>query len=151
MGNINNDIKQTKFDNEQHKAIVNIIYTSNWINILLLRKFRPLGITPQQYNILRILRGQNGKPASIKLIIDRMLDKMSNASRLVDKLYDLGCVNRTMNSVDRRQVDVVINATGLKLLKDAEKVMKSVEKEYFGDLKDSEASALSNALDKLRK
>lgn len=83
---IEDAIKQSKFKNEYEKLVVNILYTAGWIELEISRIFKEYGITIQQYNILRILRGQYPKPATINMLIDRMIDKMSNASRLVDKL-----------------------------------------------------------------
>ena len=78
------EITQKKFDNEYHKAAVNILFTYSWLNLKNSKFFREFGISPQQFNILRILRGQYPGPATVNLLIERMLDKMSNASRLVD-------------------------------------------------------------------
>ena len=80
------EINQKKFRNETHKLGVNIIYTFNWLNNIQSEFFKSSGITSQQFNVLRILRGQNPNPASVKLIRERMLDKMSDASRIVEKL-----------------------------------------------------------------
>ena len=80
------ELKQTTFKNEFHKSIINIVYTSGWLSTILTQRLKPYDISIQQFNILRILRGQHPKPATIQLIQERMLDKMSNASRLVEKL-----------------------------------------------------------------
>jgi hypothetical protein len=84
---IEKEIKQTvKFSSEYHKMAVNLLYTASWIDIQHTRLLKPFGLTPQQFNLLRILRGQHPKPATINMLIDRMIDKSSNASRLVDRL-----------------------------------------------------------------
>lgn len=80
------EISQKKFRNDAHKLGVNLIYTFNWLNAIQSDALKPYGITPQQFNVLRILRGQNSNPVSVKLIRERMLDKMSDASRIVEKL-----------------------------------------------------------------
>lgn len=111
------DIKQTKpFNSEGEKCMVNIIYTNNLIQIFQNKIIKKHDISIEQYNVLRILQGQKGAPLTINNIIERMLDKMSNASRLVDKLYQKGLVNRTINDFNRRSCDVSITEDGVKLV-----------------------------------
>ena len=86
MMKLEEEIKQATFKNEFHKSIINIVYTSGWLSTILTQRLKPYDISIQQFNILRILRGQHPKPATVLLIQERMLDKMSNASRLVEKL-----------------------------------------------------------------
>ncbi|MBZ0200218.1 MAG: MarR family transcriptional regulator, partial [Ignavibacteriaceae bacterium] len=112
------EIKQKSFRNEYHKLAVNIIFTHGWlqnINAIFLKKY---DLTSQQFNILRILRGQHPHPASINLLKDRMLDKMSDVSRLVERLRVKGLLHRTICNNDRRKSDVEITAGGLNLLND---------------------------------
>jgi DNA-binding MarR family transcriptional regulator len=143
-------IKQSKpFESVKSKALINIHYTASWLSNKNSELLAPYQITIQQYNVLRILRGQYPNPATIKLLIDRMIDKSSNASRLVDKLYKKEFVNRIQCPMDRRQVDVIITDKGLRLLKDLDKKMKAKSLEILG-LNDAEAEQLSNLLDKLR-
>ncbi len=113
---IEDEIKQSKFQNEYHKLGVNLSYTTNWLTRIVTQDLKPYKLTPQQFNVLRILRGQHPNPATINLITERMLDKMSNASRLVDKLFKKGLVERQQCPQDRRQVDVVITQKGQDLL-----------------------------------
>lgn len=111
------EIKQSKqFDSEYEKLIVNLIYTNSWLSEQQLKTFKPFGITAPQYNVLRILRGQYPKACTVNTIIDRMLDRMSNASRIVDRLETKGLVERKVCKTDRRAKDVVITETGLSLL-----------------------------------
>lgn len=111
------EIKQGKqFDSEYEKLIVNLIYTNSWLSEQQLKTFKPFGITAPQYNVLRILRGQYPEPCTVNTIIDRMLDRMSNASRIVDRLESKGLVERKVCKTDRRAKDVVINEHGLTLL-----------------------------------
>src|SRR5579863_2147507 len=109
------DLNQTKFRNEHQKATVNIIFTNNWIMERINQVFEAQSITSQQYNILRILRGA-GEPLSTSQIRQRMLDKMSDSSRIVDRLVLKGLVKKNERKIDKRLVDVVITAKGLKLL-----------------------------------
>src|SRR5450432_4619602 len=104
---IEKDISQTKFRSEYQKAAINLIYTFNWMNEQIKIMLDQYEITPQQFNILRILRGA-GAPISTLQIRQRMLDKMSDTSRIVDRLLKKGLVRKTPNGEDRRLVDVVI-------------------------------------------
>ncbi|MCC9139060.1 MarR family winged helix-turn-helix transcriptional regulator, partial [Pontibacter silvestris] len=102
------EIKQSTFKSEYQKAYINMVYTSNWLQQVQAAQFKPYGLTLPQYNILRILRGQHPKPATVSLLIERMLDKTSNASRIVDKLEAKALVTRKQCADDRRTVDVLI-------------------------------------------
>ena len=142
-------IVQSKFKSPLEKAVVNIIYTSNWLNSKEASSLKPFGVTLQQYNILRILRGQHPNPATITLLTERMLDKMSNASRLVDKLQAKGLVDRKTCPSDRRQANVLINDAGLSRLLEMDRVMMA-SNDNLGNITDQELEQLSNLLDKLR-
>lgn len=143
------DIKQRRFRNEYHKAVVNIIYTSNWLNSIHTRFLKQYGISPEQFNLLRILRGQHPKPATVNLLIDRMLDKMSNASRLVEKLRVKGLVERRPSLEDRRAVDVVITQKGLDLLASIDTMIDNVV-DIGKKITEAEALELNRILDKMR-
>jgi DNA-binding MarR family transcriptional regulator len=142
-------IKQDRFKNEMHKAVVNILYTSSWLNYTQSAVFKDFGLTMKQFNILRILKGQYPKAATVNLLIDRMIDKSSNASRIVDKLVEKGYVERKTCPEDRRRVDVIISEAGMKIVDQATK--KLDESETFRDsLSEKEAQELNRLLDKLR-
>ncbi|MEX2379665.1 MAG: MarR family transcriptional regulator, partial [Vicingaceae bacterium] len=119
------------------------------VNDLISKYLKPYGLTTQQYNVLRILRGQHSKAISVNAVAVRMIDKMSNVSRLIDKLKDKDLVLRTINQDDRRQVDIEITEKGLKLLKEIDHVQSKI-KEHFKTLTEEEAKQLNNLLDKLR-
>lgn len=142
-------IKQKEFKDIYSKAIVNIFYTSSWLNSLQNQLFKSYGISPQQFNVLRILRGQYPEAASVSLIQDRMLEKMSNASRLVEKLKQKGLVERKECCIDRRQVDVSISAKGLEILVELDKILKEFNQRWHNITQD-EAKELNRILDKLR-
>ena len=146
---IEEEIKQTEFRNEYQKLAINLLYTGNWINAKNLEFLKPHKLTLQQFNILRILRGQYPNPATVNLLIERMLDKMSNASRIVDRLVAKKLVLRNSCPEDRRRVDIIITDKGLRLL---EKIEKDENKwdEKFKNLSLNEAIELNNYLDKLR-
>ena len=143
------EIKQSKFRNEYHKLAVNVIYTYSWLSKLQSQLFIVYHITSNQYNILRILRGQHPKPASINLLRERMLDKMPDASRLVERLRVKGLVKRDLSSHDRRSVDVIISEKGLKLLSEIDKLNKKSDA-IFKNLSSGEAKIINDLLDKLR-
>ena len=143
------EIVINKFEDDYQKSVVNILYTYGWVTNLLRKHFDLHHITLQQYNILRILRGQHPKPATINLLKDRMLDKMSDASRIVERLVQKELVIRCTNNKDRRAVDIVINEKGLAILNklDSEVDLKKILK---NNLTKTEAGQLSDLLDKMR-
>ncbi len=150
MRPIEEAIQQKRFSSANHRAQVNIIYTASWLNQETAQALKPFGLSLQQFNILRILRGRGDQPSTIKLLTERMLDKMSNASRLVDKLKDKGYVERKECLSDRRRVDILITDKGLKVIGDASDEVDRIREKYFQNLTDEEADNLSNLLDKLR-
>ncbi len=143
------EIVQREFQSEYHKALVNIVFTYNWMMEKQIKQLKPYDITIQQYNILRILRGQHPNPATVKLIKKRMLDKMSDVSRLVEKLRLKQLVNRHTCESDRRNVDVYITEKGLKLLSELDPKEKEMEK-FMANLNEVEIKLLNTYLDKLR-
>lgn len=145
MGDISKDIK-SKFASNKLKALINIKYTSNWLNSQENEFFKPYGISPQQYNILRILRGSKAK-MKVQIVKDRMIERAPNATRLMDKLCDKNLIERERCESDRRVVYVKITNQGLELLStiDDNKNLSFLEK-----LSDEEAETLSNLLDKIR-
>jgi len=146
---IEKEIQQKKFKDEYQKAAINIIFTANWIMTHNASCLKPFGISPPQYNILRILKGQHPNPLTVKLLIERMIDKMSNASRLVEKLKKKGLVERCESKKDRRQVDVRISDKGLKIL--AKMSVMLDERLYENwDMTKKEAKVLNKILDKMR-
>jgi DNA-binding MarR family transcriptional regulator len=146
---IEKDIQQANFANTHQKAMINLLFSYGWV-IEKIRDFLSReDITHQQYNILRILRGSHPTPLSTLQIRERMLDKMSDTSRIVDRLVVKGFVKKSLCSKDKRLVDVVITEKGQKLLKrvDAENDHISA---IMGSLSEKEAEELSKLLDKLR-
>lgn len=143
------EIVSAKFKNEYHKCIVNIVYSYNWVTNLLKQKLDKQDITIQQYNILRILRGQYPKPATINLLKERMLDKMSDASRIVERLVQKGMVSRCVNQQDRRAVDILISDKGLEMLELLDPDMTGVDM-LEKNLTEDEAAQLNVLLDKMR-
>ncbi len=145
---IEEDISQPKFRNEFQKGVINLIYTYNWMNEKMKTLFYREKITAQQFNILRILRGA-GKPLSTLQIRQRMLDKMSDTSRIVDRLILKGLVKKTVCPEDKRLVDVSITDKGMNLLEKMDKYENDMDA-VFGNLSIAEAKTLNNLLDKIR-
>lgn len=146
---IEQDIKQSKFRSLKHKALINVLYTAAWLQYRQGKVFRKYDLTAPQFNILRILRGQHPKPATVNMLIDRMIDKSSNASRIVEKLRSKGLVSRTECPSDRRQVEVTITPSGLDLLQLMDMQEEDALSEPF-PLSDAEAETLNTLLDRIR-
>jgi DNA-binding MarR family transcriptional regulator len=146
---LEDEIQQQKFKSIEQKLMLNLIYTTNWINGKHDCFFKDSEITIQQYNVLRILRGQHPNPCSIKLIKERMLDRMSDASRIVDKLNSKKLLVRKECPNDRRSVDIVITDKGLELLQSLDYIDNTSE-QFFKSLSPKEITTLNDLLDKLR-
>ena len=147
---IEQEIQQKKFSSEYQKAHINVLFTAAWLNQMASQVLKPHNISWQQFNILRILRGMGEEPATIKVLTERMIDKMSNASRLVEKLKQKGLVDRKSCPSDRRRVDIVITKEGLELLEKASKAMEDSFHLRMGNLSEEEAVVLNELLDKIR-
>ncbi|MDP5106793.1 MAG: MarR family transcriptional regulator [Polaribacter sp.] len=145
MGDISKDIKST-FINNKVKALINIKYTANWLSSTENEFFKPYGISPQQFNILRILRGAKDK-IKVQIVKDRMIERAPNATRLMDKLCDKNFIERERCEHDRRVVYVKISELGLQLLTKIDEVN---DISILDNLTDDEAAILSNLLDKIR-
>jgi DNA-binding MarR family transcriptional regulator len=143
------EIQQKEFKNENQKALVNIIYTFNWLDSKFKDFFKIYDLTSQQFNILRILRGQHPKPCTINLLKERMLDKMCDASRIVERLRLKNLLDRTPSPNDRRSVDIIISDKGLKLL---ELIDNNIDSLYntMNSLSHEEINLLNSLLDKAR-
>jgi DNA-binding MarR family transcriptional regulator len=147
---IEEEIKQQKkFADEYEKAVVNIFYTSSWLYNLNATRLKEYGVTPEQFNVLRILRGAYPKPMMLSEISERMLDKSSNATRLVEKLRLKELVKREICPGNRRQVDIIITEAGLGVLtaidNGCQEWMSSIK-----SLSTAEAKELNRVLDKMR-
>ncbi|MFC0605783.1 MarR family winged helix-turn-helix transcriptional regulator [Winogradskyella pulchriflava] len=145
MGDLAKDINST-FPNNRVKALLNIIYTANWITSCQNEFFKDFGISPQQYNILRILRGAD-EPLKVQTIKDRMLERSPNATRLMDKLCAKKLIERLPSENDRRVVEITITSAGNELL---ESIPNNLNNELLKNLNEEEAEQLSNLLDKMR-
>lgn len=138
-----------QFESEHQQAIVNVLYTYTWCIDQLKKVITPYDITTQQFNILRILRGQYPNPSTINLLRSRMLDKMSDASRIVDRLVQKDLVMKEANGADKRAVDIRINTKGLELLRQMDREV-SISDIASSNLTGDEAAQLNILLDKMR-
>ncbi|WP_405296916.1 MarR family winged helix-turn-helix transcriptional regulator [Algibacter sp. Ld11] len=145
MGDISKDIN-SKFPNNKVKAMLNVLYTANWIASYQTEFFKPFGISAQQFNILRILNGAK-EALSVQVIKDRMVERAPNATRLMDKLHAKNYINRLPCKEDRRVVFIQITQNGIDLL---ESIPNTLNADLFKNLNEEEARQLSDLLDKMR-
>lgn len=150
MGKLEDEIRQPTFRSTYIKLAVNLLYTTSWFNKIQSDHLKQYNLTYQQFNVMRILKGQKGNPASIKLITERMLDKQSNASRLVDKLINKGLVEKNINEKDRRQTDIFLTLPGLKLVDQISEEIQDLVDTKFQTLSEEEAQNCNDLLDQLR-
>lgn len=147
---IEKDINQAKFKSTRQKAMLNIMFSYGWLNEKIKNLLAPEDITPQQYNILRILRGSSPQPLSTLQIRERMLDRMSDTSRIVDRLIAKELVMKAVCSKDRRLVDVTISPKGQALLRKLDAEANQLDKIIMSNITEAEAEDLSKLLDKIR-
>jgi DNA-binding MarR family transcriptional regulator len=150
MTELKEAIKQSKFESAHQKALLNIFYTSSWLGNQSADIFKEFQLTPQQYNVLRILRGSYPKCLCAGEVKEVMLDKSPDLTRLCDKLVEKGLIQRETNEQNRRQVHIKITREGLDLLAKIDPLVQKQHLEFKDRLSDKEAEQLSNLLDKLR-
>jgi len=146
---IEDELKTDVFENNYHRVTLNILVTANWINGQFKARTDKERVTLPQYNILRILRGQYPNPSTINMIKERLLDKMSDVSRLIDRLVQKELVSRSTSDVDRRSVDILITEKGLRKLEKLDEPMK-VRNILNQNLTEDECILLNDLLDKIR-
>jgi DNA-binding MarR family transcriptional regulator len=144
-------IKSTVSLNPYTKTILNIMYTSRIIEEQIAELLKPYDLSMQQYNVMRILRGQKGKPANLSTIQERMINKMSNTTRLVDKLIAKGLAERSICEANRRKVEIIITQQGLDLLKELDPLTTENNQKILKDLSLQDFDLLNQILDKLKK
>ncbi len=147
---IEQEIQQPHFKSEHHKAHINILFTAAWLTQQVTQALKEYGISTQQFNILRILKGQYPNAVTVKLLRKRMIDKMSNASRLVEKLRQKELVERTECPKDRRRVDIVLTDKGMSLVNSATDAVNEQLKQYMESISIEEAQIINELLDKMR-
>lgn len=148
--NIEEAIKSTVPLNPHTKTVLNIMYSSRIVEEKIAETLKPFGISMQQYNVLRILRGQKGKPANLSTIQERMINKMSNTTRLVDKLIEKGYSDRSICESNRRKVEIKITQKGLNLLSEIDPLTLTANNTILKDFSLNELNTLNTLLDKLK-
>lgn len=139
----------SRFESEQQKAMLNVQFTANWLRNLQVKHFKQFGISPEQYNILRILRGAKGR-MNMHSVKERMIDRAPNATRLTDKLITKGLVARERCEEDRRVVYVTIKEAGKELLARIDKVQRSADLFGMERMTEADAKVINRALDAWR-
>jgi DNA-binding MarR family transcriptional regulator len=140
---------QSRFRNDRHRAGVNLMYTSNWLSDQVGQSLKNHGLTLQQFNLLRIIRGAAPQPVSVKYIRERMLDKMSDVSRVVEKLREKQLIDRRECPSDRRNVDITLTKAGAAKLQEVDTRLDTID-HVFNTLTDLEVEQFNALLDKLR-
>ncbi len=138
-----------RFRNEYHKGAINLTFTTNQLNYHFYNVIREHNLTPQQYNILRVLRGYSTQPSSIGFLKECMLDRHSDVSRIIEKLHERGLVDRHENAIDRRQKDVTITDAGREVLQKMDDCERKVDTLLI-NLTEEEVKTLNALLDKIR-
>ncbi|MFN3917718.1 MAG: MarR family winged helix-turn-helix transcriptional regulator [Flavobacteriales bacterium] len=149
MKSIEEEIKQKKFRDEFERVEVNLAYTAAFFETRFSAILKPYGISPQQFNILRILKGQHPNAVTLKSISERMLDKNSNTSRLIEKMRIKNLITRNICPDNRRQVDIAIIEKGISLINELTELV-NLKRQGYINLTKEEASQLSGLLDKMR-
>lgn len=146
---LEDEIKQVQFKTEHHKLMINLLYTTSWLQRMQSAILRPHDITPEQYNILRILRGSKGEQMSLNDISSRMIDRASNTSRLIDKLVLKKWAVRKICPNDRRQSEIAITERGLEVLEKLQKPIDDIT-EQFSIISVNDCKKFNQALDEIR-
>lgn len=133
------------------KTVINLIYSSRGVEEAVASVLKPYDLTMQQYNVLRILRGQKGNPANLSTIQERMTDKNSNTTRLVDKLIKKGWVKRNISEINRRKVEIFITKEGLKVLEELDPITEEANQNSLNKLSSKQLEELNGLLDAIRK
>ena len=144
------EIQMKDFSSPTHKVGLEIMFTGYWLSDNVSSLLKPYGISVEQYNVLRILKGQKGKPINLFSIQERMIHKMSNTTRLVEKLRLKALIERVTCANNRRMVEITITDEGLELLKYLDPIMKANMQSTFALLTTKEAKQLSSLLQKVR-
>ncbi|AXT19108.1 MarR family transcriptional regulator [Flavobacteriaceae bacterium AU392] len=136
--------------NNYFQAIFEIIRTGHWITDSISKELKEFGIYEPQYNVLRILRGAKGKPISVNTILENMVQRSSNVTRIVDKLETKRLVKRTLSHEDRRKMDIIITQDGIELLKKLDKKVHNFHKPMMNNLNSEETETLKRLIKKLK-
>ncbi|MGB1243394.1 MAG: MarR family winged helix-turn-helix transcriptional regulator [Chitinophagales bacterium] len=147
---IEQEIQQQYFKSEHQKVHINLLFTAAWLSQQVTQTLKPYHISWQQFNILRIVKGQHPKSVTVKLLRERMIDKMSNASRLVEKLRQKGLVIRKECPNDRRRVDIILTDKGMQLIEVTSALLDENLEDQLNNVSIEEAKVLNDLLDRIR-
>ncbi|RBL92851.1 MarR family winged helix-turn-helix transcriptional regulator [Chitinophaga flava] len=147
---LEDEIKQVKFKSDYQRAMLNIVFTANWLEVGISKILKHYDLSSQQYNVLRILRGSRPNPLNLLDIQERMMDKMSNATRLVEKLRQKGLLTRIQCPSNRRKVEIEITDKGMEVLRELDPAVEKNDEFLAQKMTKEEAHQLSHLLDKLR-
>lgn len=131
----------------RQRSVIHLILVSNRISEAVSHALKPFGVSPQQFNVLRILRGQKGRPANLNTLSERMVSRMSNTTRLVDKLLEKGYVSRTVCPSNRRKVEILLTEAGAVALRNMDRVVNEAEEKLMQPLADADLRKLNDLLD----
>ena len=133
----------------RQRTVIHLILVNNRINEAVSQALKPFGVSSQQFNVMRILRGQKGKPANLNTLSERMITRMSNTTRLVDKLLDKGYVSRMVCPSNRRKVEILLTEAGTRALAEMDKAVKAAENSLMESFSDAELAALDALLNRI--
>lgn len=143
-------IIQTKsFHSLEQRTVIHLLLVGNRISELVTQALKPFGVSMQQFNVLRILRGQKGLPSNLNTLNDRMITRMSNTTRLVDKLLERGFVSRTVCESNRRKIEITLTALGSEILSQMDSVVREVENDLMKNMSAEELNALNLLLNRI--
>lgn len=143
-------IKQSRFSDSYQKAVINLLYTANWLRDEQVQLLKQFDLLPQHFNAMRIIRGKHPQPVSPGEIKEVLIDKANDLTRLLDKLEKKGLIRRNLCPTNRRKMDVTMTAKGQKVLEDASLAMQALIRRLKKQVTDKEAANLSRLLDKIR-
>lgn len=146
---IEDELKTKKFRNEQHKAVLNLMFSAYRLQTSVSQGLKPFGLTAEQYNVMRILKGSSPKPLCVKEIGDRMIERSSNVPRIIDRLQQKGLAIRTRSENDGRETWIELTDKGIKLLNEANLAVMDLDTKFL-KLTDNESRLLNELLDKSR-
>lgn len=134
----------------RQRTVIHLVLVNNRINEAVGQALKPFGVSSQQFNVLRILRGQKGKPANLQTLSDRMVSRMSNTTRLVDKLLDKGFVSRTVCPSNRRKVEILLTPSGADALQEMDRAVQQAENRLMEPFSDQDLTHLNTLLDQIQ-
>lgn len=147
---LEDELKMQQFTDNFQRAYLNIVFTANWLESDMQQKLKSYNITTPQFNVLRILRGQKGKPISAFGIQERMIHRTSNVTRILEKLVEKGLVSRQSNAANRRMIDVTLTEEGLELVNSTDNIILDTYQHMRRVISEREAEHIGNCLDRLR-